>query len=90
MNYYTNDKRVVLLPPVKRFAVEAWESVSDYAHSRAPDVTVTVLAADAQRAEDTIRILKPDFEAIAAHEASADETDRCMILRDFRDKFNTR
>jgi hypothetical protein len=87
---YLNDKRKELPQPIKRFAVEAWSTVSDFAHSRKPDVTVIVLAQDSGKAEDTIRQLKPDFEALAAHEATAEDTDRFLLLNDFRDKYNTR
>lgn len=90
MNYMTNDKRKTLPQPMKRFAVEAWSDIKDFAHSKPADVAVTVLASDADKAEDTIRQLKPNFEAIAAHEATSEETDRLMVLHDFRDKFNTR
>lgn len=89
-NYYTRDTRPSLPQPVKRFVVGAWDQVADFAHCAPPDVAVIVLAPDEDKAQDTIRQLRPNFEAFEAREATEQDEDKCLLLNDFRDKYNTR
>lgn len=88
MSYY-RDTRKVLPQPIKRFVVGAWDHVEDFAYSKPADASVIVLAPTPETAEDTIRQLRPNFEAFEAREANPDDESTCLLLHDFRDKYNT-